>query len=135
MRTDLALDALQMAIWTRQRAGRDLTGLIHHSDRGVQYVDVRYTTRLEEAQAVASVGSKGDSYDNAMAEALNSIYKAELVRNLGPWNGIDDLEIATTEYIDWYNNDRLHGELDHVPPVEYEANYYTKTPAAELITV
>ncbi|MCD5317291.1 IS3 family transposase, partial [Kineosporia babensis] len=135
MRTDLALDALQMAIWARQRDGRDLSGLIHHSDRGVQYVDVRYTARLEEAEAVASVGSKGDSYDNAMAEALNSVYKAELVRNLGPWNGIDDLEIATAEYIDWYNNDRLHEALGHVPPAEHEANFYTKTPATELITV
>ncbi len=135
MRTDLALDALQMAIWTRQRAGHDLSGLIHHLDRGVQYVDVRYTTRLEEAEAIASVGSKGDSYDNAMAEALNSIYKAELVRNLGPWTGIDDLEIATAEYVDWYNNDRLHGELDHVPPVEYETSYYAKPSTAKLITV
>lgn len=119
--TDLALDALQMAIWRRQAAGADLTGLVHHSDRGVQYRAVRYTQRLAEAEAVASVGSKGDSYDNAMAEAFNSLYKAELVRNRGPWRGIDDVEIATVEYIDWYNNRRLHGELGHVPPAEYEA--------------
>ena len=119
--TDLALDALQMAIWRRQAAGADLTGLVHHSDRGVQYRAVRYTQRLSEADAVASVGSKGDSYDNAMAEAFNSLYKAELVRNRGPWREIDDVEIATVEYIDWYNNRRLHGELRHVPPAEYEA--------------
>jgi putative transposase len=119
--TDLALDALQMAIWRRQATGADLAGLVHHSDRGVQYRAVRYTQRLYEADAVASVGSKGDSYDNAMAEALNSLYKAELVRNKGPWRGIDDLEIATVEYIDWYNNRRLHSELGHVPPAEYEA--------------
>jgi putative transposase len=119
--TDLALDALQMAIWRRQRACADLTGLVHHSDRGVQYRAVRYTQRLAETDAVASVGSKGDSYDNAMAEAFNSLYKAELVRNRGPWRGIDDIEIATVEYIDWYNNRRLHGELEHVPPAEYEA--------------
>lgn len=119
--TDLALDALQMAIWRRQASGADLAGLVHHSDRGVQYRAVRYTQRLVEADAVASVGSKGDSYDNAMAEAFNSLYKAELVRNKGPWHGIDDLEIATVEYIDWYNNRRLHGELGHVPPAEYEA--------------
>ena len=119
--TDLALDALQMAIWRRQTAGADLTGLVHHSDRGVQYRAVRYTQRLAEADAVVSVGSKGDSYDNAMAEAFNSLYKAELVRNHGPWRGIDDVEIATVEYIDWYNNRRLHGELGHLPPTEHEA--------------
>jgi putative transposase len=119
--TDLALDALQMAIWRRQAESADLTGLVHHSDRGVQYRAIRYTQRLAEAGAVASVGSVGDSYDNAMAEAFNSLYKAELVRNKGPWRGLDDLEIATVEYIDWYNNRRLHGELKHVPPAEYEA--------------
>ena len=119
--TDLALDALQMAIWRRQTDGSDLAGLVHHSDRGVQYRAIRYTQRLADAGAVASVGSKGDSYDNAMAEAFNSLYKAELVRNRGPWRGLDDLEIATVEYIDWYNNRRLHGELGHLPPAEYEA--------------
>jgi putative transposase len=119
--TDLALDALQMAIWRRQADGADLAGLVHHSDRGVQYRAIRYTQRLADAGAVASVGSKGDSYDNAMAEAFNSLYKAELVRNRGPWRGLDEVEIATVEYIDWYNNRRLHGELGHVPPAEYEA--------------
>jgi putative transposase len=119
--TDVALDALEMAIWRRQSQGADLRKLIHHSDRGVQYRAIRYSQRLAEAGAVASVGSKGDSYDNAMAEAFNSLYKAELVRNKGPWRGLDDLEMATVEYIDWYNNRRLHGELGHVPPAEYEA--------------
>jgi putative transposase len=119
--TDLALDALQMAIWRRDGQGADLRGLIHHSDRGVQYRAIRYTGRLAEAGVVASVGSKGDSYDNAMAEAFNSIYKAELIRNKGPWKGLDDVEFATVEYIDWYNNRRLHGELGHLPPAEYEA--------------
>jgi putative transposase len=119
--TDLALDALKMAIWRRQNQGADLQGLVHHSDRGVQYRAVRYSQRLAEAGAVASVGSKGDSYDNAMAEAFNSLYKAELVRNKGPWRGLDDLEMATVEYIDWYNNRRLHGELGYVPPAEHEA--------------
>ncbi len=119
--TDLALDALQMAIWRRQATDADLAGLVHHSDRGVQYRAIRYTQRLADAGALASVGSKGDSYDNAMAEAFNSLYKAELVRNRGPWRGLDDLEIATVEYIDWYNNRRLHGELGHIPPAEYEA--------------
>ena len=95
--------------------------LIHHSDRGVQYVAIRYTERLGDVEAVASVGSVGDSYDNAMAEAFNSLFKAELVRNSGPWRGVDDLELAVAEYIDWYNHRRLHGELGLIPPVEYEA--------------
>jgi putative transposase len=86
----------------------------------VQYVAVRYTERLVEAGAVVSVGSRGDSYDNAMAEAFNSIFKAELIRNKGPWRGIDDLELAVAEYIDWYNHRRLHGELGLIPPVEHE---------------
>ena len=85
---------------------------------------MRYTERLADAEAVASVGSKGDSYDNAMAEALNSLVKAELIRNRGPWRGIDDLEIAVAEYIDWYNNRRLHGEIGLIPPVEAETTFY-----------
>lgn len=129
--TDLALDALQMAIWRRRHEGADVTGLVHHSDRGVQYRAIRYTERLEQADAVASVGSKGDSYDNAMAEAFNSLFKAELVRNKGPWLGIDDLEIAVAEYIDWFNNRRLHGELGQVPPAEYEALHALANPPAE----
>lgn len=118
-----------MGIWTRQRAGRDLSQLIHHSDRGVQYYAVRYTERLFEAEAVASVGSKGDSYDNAMAEALNSLFKAELIRNRGKWKGIDELEIAVAEYIYWYNHRRLHGKIGHVPPVEAETHFYSNLPA------
>jgi putative transposase len=129
--TDLALDALNMGIWCRRHAGADLSQLIHHSDRGVQYVAVRYTERLAEAEAVASVGSVGDSYDNAMAEAFNSLFKAELVRNKGPWQGIEDLEIAVAEYIDWYNHRRLHGEIGLVPPVEYEALHHTNQPARQ----
>jgi putative transposase len=119
--TDLALDALKMAIWRRENQSADLCKLVHHSDRGVQYRAIRYTQRLADAGAVTSVGSKGDSFDNAMAEAFNSLFKAELVRNKGPWRGLDDLEMATVEYIDWYNNRRLHGELGHVPPAEHEA--------------
>ncbi len=131
--TDLALDALQMAIWRRQADRHDLTGLVHHSDRGVQYRAIRYTQRLAEADAVGSVGSRGDSYDNAMAEAFNSLFKAELVRNRGPWRGLDDLELATVEYIDWYNNRRLHGELGHVPPAEYEALHAMTQPVAATL--
>jgi putative transposase len=127
--TDLALDALEMAIWKRQHTRADLSGLVHHSDRGVQYRAIRYTERLEQADAVASVGSKGDSYDNALAEAFNSLFKAELIRNRGPWTSINDLEVAVAEYIDWFNQRRLHGELGHVPPAEFEALH---TSSAEL---
>ncbi len=125
LHTDLALDALEMGIWTRRRAGRDLSALIHHSDRGgVQYRAIRYTQRLAEAGAVASVGSRGDSYDNALAEAFNSLFKAELIRNRGPWKGIDDLEFAVAEYIDWFNHRRLHGQIGYIPPVEAETDHY-----------
>ena len=133
LRTDLALDALEMGIWTRTRDGRDLAGLTHHSDKGVQYVAIRYTQRLAEAGAVASVGSTGDSYDNALAEAFNSLFKAELVRNHGPWKSIDDLEIATAEYIDWFNHRRLHGEIGLVPPAEFEENHYRHNPAPTTV--
>ncbi len=133
LRTDLALDALEMGLWTREHAGRDTTGVIAHSDKGVQYLAVRYTQRLAEAGAVASVGSTGDSYDNALAEAFNSLFKAELVRNKGPWKSIDDLEIAVAEYIDWFNHRRLHGEIGLVPPVEHEDNYYRHNPAATTV--
>jgi len=130
LRTDLALDALEMGLWTRAREGHDTSALTHHSDRGVQYLAVRYTERLAEAGVVASVGSRGDSYDNAMAEAFNSLFKAELVRNRGPWKSIDDLEIAVAEYIDWFNHRRLHGEIGMVPPVEYE-NLHASTTLPE----
>jgi len=129
LRTDLALDALNMGLWTRAHDGHDTSALVHHSDRGVQYLAVRYTERLAEAGVVASVGSKGDSYDNAMAEAFNSLFKAELVRNRGPWKSIDDLEIAVAEYIDWFNFRRLHGEIGLIPPVEYEALHRRTAPA------
>lgn len=131
--TELALEALEMGIWSRTREGADLTGLVHHSDRGVQYRSIRYTQRLAEAEAVASVGSKGDSYDNALAEAYNSLFKAELIRNKGPWKNIDHLEIAVAEYVDWFNNRRLHGEIGHVPPVEYEVAHAGQ-PAPELVS-
>ncbi|MCR1781400.1 IS3 family transposase [Nocardioides carbamazepini] len=133
LRTDLALDALEMGLWARQHAGRETSGLIHHSDKGVQYVAIRYTQRLAEAGVVASVGSTGDSYDNALAEAFNSLFKAELVRNKGPWKSIDDLEIAVAEYIDWFNHRRLHGEIGLVPPAEYESTHYRHDPAPTTV--
>ena len=90
----------------------------------MQYLAIRYTERLAEAGAVPSVGSRGDSYDNALAEAFNSLFNAELIRNKGPWKNIDDLEIAVAEYIDWFNHRRLHGEIGTIPPVEYENEHY-----------
>lgn len=117
-----------MGLWARRRAGHDVTGLIHHSDRGVQYLAIRYTERLAEADAVASVGSKGDSYDNAMAEAFNSLFKAECIRNPvmrpnGGWKSVADTEIAVAEYVDWFNHRRLHGEIGLVPPAEFETHH------------
>jgi len=121
LRSDLALDALEMAIWSRQ--SDDLTGLIHHSDRGVQYLSIRYSERLEEEQAVASVGSKGDSYDNALAEAINSLYKSELIYNEheGPWKTVEDVELATLGWVHWWNHERLLEPIGDVPPAEFEA--------------
>jgi putative transposase len=127
LRTDLALDALEMALWARRAA--HLEGLIHHSDRGVQYLAIRYTERLAAAGVVPSVGSRGDSYDNALAESFNGLYKTELIRHGGPWRGLDDVEYATLEYVDWFNHRRLHGELGMLPPAEFEAAYQPSAPA------
>jgi putative transposase len=132
LRTDLALDALEMAVWRRDTAALD--GLIAHSDRGVQYLAIRYTDRLAEIGAVTSVGSRGDSYDNALAESTIGLYKAELVHHRGPWRGLDDLELATLEWVDWYNHRRLHGATGNVPPAEYEATYYATSPTLQPAT-
>jgi putative transposase len=120
LRTDLALDALEMAIWARRG---DLQGLVHHSDRGSQYLAIRYTERLAEAGAVTSVGSRGDSYDNALAETIIGLYKTELIRRRGPWKGLDEVEYATLEWVDWFNHRRLLEPIGYVPPAEFEAAY------------
>jgi putative transposase len=120
LRTDLALDALEMAIWRRQT---QLDGLVHHSDRGCQYLAIRYTQRLAEAGAACSVGSRGDSYDNALAETIIGLYKTELIRRRGPWKGIDDVEYATLEWVDWFNHRRLLAPIGYVPPAEFEAAF------------
>ena len=125
LQADLALDALEMAIW---RAGDDLGPgqLIHHSDRGVQYTSIRYAERLEKIRAARSVGSKGDSYDNAAAESLNSLYKKELIEPEGPWKGVSDVTLATLEWVSWYNKERLHSACGYMPPEEFEKQYYAR---------
>ncbi len=122
MRTVMVLDALEMA---RQSRGTRLEGLVAHSDAGSQYTSIRYTERLEEIGAVPSIGSIGDSYDNALAEAVNNLYKTELVYgpDQGPWKTVADLELATLSWVHWFNNQRLHGYLGDVPPAEYEEVY------------
>jgi putative transposase len=123
LRAELALDALEMAIWSRRTA--DLGGLVHHSDRGVQYLAIRYTERLADEGAVTSVGSKGDSYDNALAESVNGLYKSELIRAQGPWRTVDAVELATAAWVAWWNAERLHGACGDIPPAEFEAAYHS----------
>ena len=129
LRTDLALDALEMALWTRRK--EDVTSVIHHSDRGVQYLSIRYTERLAEAGAVTSVGSRGDSYDNALAESIIGLYKTELIRKRGPWKNLDDVEYASLEWVDWFNHRRLFETIGHIPPAELEDVYYRGEVSAE----
>jgi transposase InsO family protein len=119
LRSDLALDALEQALHARH----DLGQLIHHSDRGVQYLSIRYTQRLAEAGIESSVGSVGDSYDNALAETINGLYKAELIRPNGPWRNLEEVEFATLEWVDWFNNRRLLEPIGNIPPAEFEALY------------
>ncbi len=122
MRTDFVLDALEQALHARQPERAD--ALVHHSDRGSQYVSIRYTERLAEAGIEPSVGSKGDSYDNALAETINGLYKAELIHRRAPWKSREAVEFATLEWVAWFNNHRLLESIGYVPPAEAEANYY-----------
>ena len=122
MRTDFVLDALEQALYNRQPEGSD--GLIHHSDRGSQYVSIRYSERLSEAGIEPSVGSWGDSYDNALAETINGLYKAELIHRRAPWKTKESLEIATLEWVSWFNHHRLLAPIGYIPPAEAEDNYY-----------
>ena len=123
LRSDLATDALEMAIYARSPVPGELT---HHSDMGVQYLSFRYSARLDEAGIAPSVGSKGDSYDNALAETVNGLYKTEMVYRRGPFEGVDDLEWATLLYVDWFNNRRIHGSIGMITPAEFERNYYAQ---------
>ena len=122
LRTDLALDALEMAIWARHPTAED--ALVHHSDRGVQYLAIRYTERLAQEGAVTSVGSRGDSYDNALAETVMGLYKTELIRRRGPWRTAEQVELATAAWVDWWNRRRLHSAASNLPPAEYEQRYH-----------
>jgi len=120
LRSDLALDALEQALHARPRS----ENLVHHSDRGGQYLSIRYTERLAEAGIERSVGSVGDSYDNALAETIIGLFKTEVIRRRGPWRNIDPVEYATLEWVDWFNNRRLLGTIGYVPPAEHERAYY-----------
>lgn len=136
LRTGLALDALEQAIWARRPDPTDPEQqLVHHSDRGSQYLSIRYSTRLTEAGIEPSVGSVGDSYDNALAESVIGLYKTELIRPHGPWRSLDQVEYATLEYVDWFNHRRLLEPIGHIPPAEKEANYRQQHDPAQLAGV
>jgi putative transposase len=135
MRTDFVLDALEQALYARQPERSE--ALIHHSDRGSQYVSIRYSERLSEAGIEPSVGSKGDSYDNALAETINGLYKTELIHKRAPWKTRESLELATLEWVSWFNHHRLLESIGYIPPAEAEANYYRqlgKQSVAEVTT-
>jgi transposase InsO family protein len=120
MKAELTLDALEQALWARQTR----EGLIHHSDRGSQYLSIRYSERLAEAEVTPSVGSVGSSYDNAMAETINGLYKTEVIRKKGPWKNLEAVEAATLEWVSWFNTRRLLEPLGYMPPAEFETAYY-----------
>src|SRR5208282_1865750 len=124
----LPLQALDMAAWN---AG-DLTGLVHHADHGSNYLSLVYTSRITELGATPSTGSVGDSYDNALAEAVNGLFKTELIRQRGPWRTVEQVELATLEWVWWWNNQRLHGELGYRTPAETENAYYADPESARL---
>jgi putative transposase len=134
MRTQMVLDALEMARWQR---GTYFEGLVAHSDAGCQFTSVRYGERLAEIGAVPSIGSIGDSFDNALAETVNGLYKTELIKGpgQGPWKTVDDVELATLGWVHWYNNQRLHGYLNDLPPVEYEAAYAAQQADQTLVGI
>ncbi len=129
MHTDFVLDALEQALYARRP---ELGALIHHSDRGSQYVSIRYTERLAEAGIEPSVGSRGDSYDNALAETINGLYKAELIYKRAPWKTREAVELATLEWVSWFNHQRLLEPIGYIPPAEAEANYYRQQPTRIL---
>ncbi len=136
MTSQLVVDAVDQAVWTRHRDGRDLTGLIAHHDHGVQYLSVAYSERLDAAGIKPSTGAVGSSYDNALAESVIGLYKTELIKRRRPWKGFDDLEIATAEWIDWFNHRRPFEYCDDLTPVEAEQAHYRhhQTPATAAVS-
>jgi putative transposase len=132
--TPLVLAALEMGLWQRDRAGQDRNGLIHHSDAGSQYTSFRLATHLAGERIAASIGSIGDAYDNALMESAIGLYKTELISRRGPWRTLTDVEIATAEWTDWYNNRRLHSEIGNIPPAEHETDFYQRQPNQQLTT-
>lgn len=128
--TGFVLDALEQALYDRRPVRRD--GLVHHSDRGVQYVSIRYTERLAEAGIEPSVGSVGDSCDNALAETINGLFKAEVIHRRGPWRNAEAVEFATLEWVDWFNHRRLLEPIGNIPPAEAEAAYYAQLEAIPM---
>jgi transposase InsO family protein len=128
LRTDLALDALEQAIY--DRCDIDTGDLVHHSDRGTQYLSIRYTERLADAGIELSVGSRGDAYDNALAETVIGLFKTEVIRRRGPWRSLEAVEFATLEWVDWFNTRRLLEPIGYIPPAEYEARYYQQAAVA-----
>jgi len=130
--TPLVLGALEMGLWQRDRAGQSRAGLIHHSDAGSQYTSFRLASHLADEDIAASIGSVGDAYDNALMESAIGLYKTELIKRRGPWRTLTDVEIATAEWIDWYNNRRIHGEIGNIPPIEYETAFYQNQPTPQL---
>jgi putative transposase len=133
LRSDLALDALEQALY--DRPVHEVERLVHHSDRGVQYLSIRYTERLEAAGIERSVGSKGDSYDNAMAESVIGLFKTEVIRRRGPWKGYDDVEYATLTWVAWYNSSRLHESLGYLSPARFEQAFHDRQTAPAETTV
>jgi transposase InsO family protein len=121
MQTDFVLDALEQALYERRP---DANGLVHHSDRGAQYLSIRYSERLAEAGVKPSVGSRGDSYDNALAETINGLYKTELIHRRAPWKSRESVELATLQWVHWFNHTRLLEPIGYIPPAEAEANYF-----------
>ena len=128
LRTDLALDALEQAIY--DRCDTDTGDLVHHSDRGTQYLSIRYTERLADAGIELSVGSRGDAYDNALAETVIGLFKTEVIRRQGPWRNLEAVEFATLAWVDWFNHRRLLEPIGYIPPAEYEARYYEQAAVA-----
>ncbi|GAA3529905.1 hypothetical protein GCM10022419_006070 [Nonomuraea rosea] len=134
--TSLVLDALDMALWRRERAGRPVErGLIHHSDAGSQYTSFRFTTHLLAAGIDASIGTVGDALDNALMESQIGLYKTELIKPRGPWHSLADVELATAEWVAWFNTTRLHSAIGHLPPEEFEAIYYAQHHPNEALAI